>query len=404
MTVGGTPIAAMEEDLSNATPGGTLRFGRAEDSDNLDPVTNDGNVNIWYFMSIYDQLVRVGADGISLVPGLAESWDVSEDGLTYTFHLRPNVMFSDGTPMTSADVLYSWVRAANDPGAALDLHPDRPEARCRWPGEGITTPDEDTVVVELAQPWAPFLSDVAMFNMSVISEAFAAGNEERLAQECMGTGPFALGEWRKGESLSLVKNAQLLGGGAAAARRGRRLRGAGRQRAHPAAPGRRDRRHEGRPLQPRAGAAAGPESEGLPVPVDRNPLHHPQHPQRAARRRPRPPRAAVRHRPPDAGRRGALRRRRPGDLVHAEGRALLERHPGAVSHTIRPRRRKSWRSRRRRTASRSSSRFSAGSADDETLATALKDMWSQIGVEVTITPTEGERRSTRTTTTRTSRQ
>ena len=52
---------------------------------------------------------------ISLVPGLAESWEDLEDGLTYTFHLRPNVVFSDGTPMTSADVLYSWVRAANDP-------------------------------------------------------------------------------------------------------------------------------------------------------------------------------------------------------------------------------------------------------------------------------------------------
>src|SRR5215207_8742641 len=115
VTVGGTPIPAIEPELSNATPGGTLRFARAVDSDILDPVTNDGNVNIWYFMSIYDQLVHVGADGVSLVPGLAESWDVSEDGITYTFHLRPNVVFSDGTPMTSADVLYSWVRAANDP-------------------------------------------------------------------------------------------------------------------------------------------------------------------------------------------------------------------------------------------------------------------------------------------------
>jgi ABC-type transport system substrate-binding protein len=79
VTVGGTPIAAMEPDLSNATPGGTLRFGRSTDSNNLDPVTNDGNVNIWYFMSIYDQLVRVAPDGISLEPGLAESWEISED-------------------------------------------------------------------------------------------------------------------------------------------------------------------------------------------------------------------------------------------------------------------------------------------------------------------------------------
>jgi len=206
VTVGGTPIPAIEPDLSNATPGGTLRFGRAVDSDNLDPVTNDGNVNIWYFMNIYDQLVQVGADGISLVPGLAESWEVSEDGLTYTFHLRPNVVFSDGTPMTSADVLYSWVRAANDPEQHWTFTLTALKRDAKGQVEGISAPDDTTVAVELAQPWAPFLSDVAMFNMSVISKAFAEGHEERLVEECMGTGPFALAEWKKGESLRLVKN------------------------------------------------------------------------------------------------------------------------------------------------------------------------------------------------------
>ncbi|MDQ3227499.1 MAG: ABC transporter substrate-binding protein, partial [Chloroflexota bacterium] len=157
-------------------------------------------------MSIYDQLVRVGADGISLVPALAESWDISEDGLTYTFHLRPNVLFSDGTPMTAADVLYSWVRAANDPEEHWTFTLTALKRDAEGQVEGITTPDDATVVVELAQPWSPFLSDVAMFNMSVISEAFAAGNEERLTQECMGTGPFAFAEWNKGEFLRLVKN------------------------------------------------------------------------------------------------------------------------------------------------------------------------------------------------------
>jgi peptide/nickel transport system substrate-binding protein len=206
VTVGGTPIAAIEPDLSNATPGGTLRFARAVDSDNLDPVTNDGNVNIWYFMSIYDQLVHVGADGISLVPGLAESWEISEDALTYTFHLRPNVVFSDGTPMTSADVVYSWVRAANDPAQIWTFTLTALKRDASGQVEGISAPDDTTVVVELAQPWAPFLSDVAMFNMSVISKAFAEGREERLVEECMGTGPFALAEWNKGESLRLVKN------------------------------------------------------------------------------------------------------------------------------------------------------------------------------------------------------
>jgi peptide/nickel transport system substrate-binding protein len=206
VTVGGTPIAAVETDLTNATPGGTFRFGRSEDSDTLDPILTALNSSIWYFMSIYDQLVRVAPDGISLEPSLAESWEISDDGLIYTFNLRPNVSFSDGTPMTSADVLYSWVRAANDPGQHWTFTLTALKRDAEGQVEGISAPDDATVVVELGQPWVPFLSDVAMFNMSVISKAFAEGNEERLATECMGTGPFALGEFRVGESLTLVKN------------------------------------------------------------------------------------------------------------------------------------------------------------------------------------------------------
>src|SRR4029079_14020965 len=197
VTVGGTPIAVAGEDLANATPGGVFRFGRAEESDSLDPVTTGLNTSIWFFMSIYDPLIRVAADGISLEPALAERWEISEDGLTYTFHLRPNVLFSDGTPMTSRDVLYSWIRAANDPEQHWTFTLTALQRDADGQVEGITAPDESTVVVELAQPWSPFLSDVAMFNMSVVSKAFAEGKEERLADECMGTGPFALQEWQK---------------------------------------------------------------------------------------------------------------------------------------------------------------------------------------------------------------
>src|SRR5436190_21819582 len=84
--------------------GGTFTFSRASDSDNLDPVTQDGNVDIWIFMSIYDQLIKVSDDGLSLQPMLAEKWEVSPDGLTYTFHLRKGVSFSDGTPLKASDV------------------------------------------------------------------------------------------------------------------------------------------------------------------------------------------------------------------------------------------------------------------------------------------------------------
>ena len=61
---------------------------RSADSDNLDPVTNDGNINIWVFMSIYDQLIKVANNGLDLAPSLAEKWDTSADGMTFTFHIR----------------------------------------------------------------------------------------------------------------------------------------------------------------------------------------------------------------------------------------------------------------------------------------------------------------------------
>jgi len=206
VTVGGTPIALTQEDLTGAVAGGTLRYARGEDSDNLDPVTNDGNVNIWVFMNIYDQLIRVTADGIALEPALAESWEISEDGKTYTFRLRPGVLFSDGTPLKASDVKYSFERAANDPAQTWTFTLTALQRDAAGQVQGITTPDETTVVIELAQPWAPFLSDVAMFNLSIVSEAFAKGNEQRLTQETMGTGPFTLAEWRRGESIRLAKN------------------------------------------------------------------------------------------------------------------------------------------------------------------------------------------------------
>ena len=94
VTVGGTPIAAVE--TISPTPRRAARSALAAAKTRTTSIRSptDGNTNIWYFMSIYDQLMRVAADGISLVPGLAESWDISDDGLTYTFHLRPNVSSS----------------------------------------------------------------------------------------------------------------------------------------------------------------------------------------------------------------------------------------------------------------------------------------------------------------------
>lgn len=191
-------VGARLQDSATPVPGGTMRFARAEDSTFFDPIALPLNVDIWIVTSVYEQLVRVAANGVDLEPGLAERWDISADGLTYTFHLRPGVQFSDGTDLKASDVKFSLDRAKDDPNKIWSF--------TLVAVQDIAVPDDQTVVFTLNQPWAPFLADIAMFNASVMPEAWASGNEARLATEMLGTGPFILAEWRKEEFLTLQKN------------------------------------------------------------------------------------------------------------------------------------------------------------------------------------------------------
>lgn len=197
-TAGSSPVAIAPTAALGAT-GGTFTFSRSTDSDNLDPVTQDGNINIWVFMNIYDQLLRVSDDGLTLQPMLAEKWEISADGLTYTFRLRQGVKFSDGTALKASDVVFSLKRAKETANS--------PWSFTYEPVKDITAPDDATVVVTLNQVWAPFLADIAMFNSSIISEAFAKKvGADKLVDQAMGTGPYALAEWKKGEYILLKKN------------------------------------------------------------------------------------------------------------------------------------------------------------------------------------------------------
>ncbi len=198
-TTGASPVAITTPTAALGATGGMFTFSRAVDSDNLDPVTQDGNINIWVFMNIYDQLIRVTDDGLTLQPMLAEKWDISADNLTYTFHLRQGVKFSDGTPLKASDVVYSLKRAKETANS--------PWSFTYEPVKDITAPDDATVVVTLNQVWAPFLADISMFNSSIISEAFATKvGADKLVDQTMGTGPYALAEWKKGEYILLKKN------------------------------------------------------------------------------------------------------------------------------------------------------------------------------------------------------
>src|SRR5215813_3815239 len=89
----------------------TLTIANAVKVDTLDPEANSVNESIWLDQNLYSRLLQPNPTGTGLLPDLATSWDIAKDGLTYTFHLRTDAKFSDGSPLTASDVVYSITRS-----------------------------------------------------------------------------------------------------------------------------------------------------------------------------------------------------------------------------------------------------------------------------------------------------
>lgn len=177
---------------------GVLTIGRREDSSTFDPINTAQNIDFWVFSNVFDVLIRVDNEGKALVPGLAESWEVSEDALTYTFRLRA-AKFSDGSPVTSEDAAYSLARIRD---SELSLWADSYKIIA-----DMQTPDPQTLVITLSGPSAPFLSTLAMPGASIVSKAaMEAAGPEAFAEAPIGSGAFMLAEWRRGDRVILAKN------------------------------------------------------------------------------------------------------------------------------------------------------------------------------------------------------
>lgn len=179
-----------------------LRLRINADIRSTDPgVNRDGNTDT-VMMHLVEGLVQFRED-TSVAPMLAERVDVSPDGLAYTFTLRPGVRFHNGAVLTSADVRFAWDRYMRR----------ETNWRCRPEFEGgvaritaIETPDERTVVFRIDRPSALFLTTMAR------PDCGAAGiwhrdslNADGSWRAPVGTGPFRLGEWRRGQFIDLTR-------------------------------------------------------------------------------------------------------------------------------------------------------------------------------------------------------
>ena len=150
---------------------------------------------------IYQSLLTYGTD-LSPQPSLAKSWEVSADGLTYTFKLQDGVKWHDGQPFTAEDVVFT--------GSTFLT-----EAHPRWRlihdtyVDSITAPDPATVVFKLKKPFSAFLSSFELSSFPVVPKHIYAGTDFRTNpanQTPIGTGPFKFQEWKRGSYIHLVKN------------------------------------------------------------------------------------------------------------------------------------------------------------------------------------------------------
>jgi len=157
------------------------------------------NISLLVWNSFWEYLVQPSWDGSKIVPMLAKSWQVSNGGETYTFNLRSGVKFSDGTPLTSADVVYSLNNAFTQSGSQISFLSSTVTS--------VTAPDSQTVVIQLNKQWPYLLADLSGFNAAILPSALIAreGMDAFLKQP-IGTGPFAISSTSPGSSITLNRN------------------------------------------------------------------------------------------------------------------------------------------------------------------------------------------------------
>lgn len=155
------------------------------------------NNSIWIFEQIFQPLYTVTNNGKGVKPWLATSYKVSPDKKTYTFTLRKGVKFSNGKPMTSADVKFSidQNRKATKGWAYLDSAI-----------KSVSAPSPNTVVIHLKFVWAPLLADLSIFANGIVPNNYGGQTEAQFYQHPIGTGPFKWDYWHKGQALKLVRN------------------------------------------------------------------------------------------------------------------------------------------------------------------------------------------------------
>lgn len=207
LAVGASPLAAQDELR-------TLYRGGAGDPESLDPHKILAAFESTILTDMFLPLATTAANDDAL-PGSAESWTISDDGLTYTFNMRDGLVWSDGTPIDAYDFVYTFHRQLDPATASRTAEYFRPivNAEAVSKGEmpveslGVEALDGDTLVVRLKHP-APYLMDLFAVDARPVPKHVVEkhGRDWTRPENMVVNGPFKLAEWSPGSHVKLVKN------------------------------------------------------------------------------------------------------------------------------------------------------------------------------------------------------
>jgi peptide/nickel transport system substrate-binding protein len=187
----------------------TLVISIAADPTGFDPEAVANNTSGFIMATVFDSLVSYKPGTTEVAPGLAKSWDISPDGLTYTFHLRTGIKFHDGTPFNAQEYCKTLDRQLkkDDPNSIYKTGPVEGYEDFTFGSiAAYSALDDNTVQFKLKEPSAAFLNSLAMVWNGVVSYDATAKYGKDFRNHPVGTGPFIFREWKSRDQIVLDAN------------------------------------------------------------------------------------------------------------------------------------------------------------------------------------------------------